>query len=91
MADPKDSKGAQQLRRLVTPPRVLQQRVAKACKVSQQAVSSWMNHKAQPTPAGMRILKDEFGIPMEAWTEPPTEEEEPESVANQLAHGRGAA
>lgn len=81
----KDTKGSQALRKLVTPPRVNQQTVAERCKVSQQAVSGWMQGRAKPTPDRMRVLQDEFGIPMEAWTEDPAPEAEEASKSEEPA------
>jgi transcriptional regulator with XRE-family HTH domain len=67
----KDTKGAQSLRNLVTPKRIAQQEVADKCGVSQQAVSSWMQSRAKPTPDRMRVLQEVFDISMESWTDPP--------------------
>lgn len=77
--DPK-TRGQKQLRDLVSP-RLTQAELAEKLGVSQQAISAWVNGVANPTADRMRQLEDEFGIPMRAWTEAPTEPE-PEKAAS---------
>lgn len=77
------TRGAEALKSLVTPPRVNAAEIAARCEVSTQAVSSWMQGRMLPSPARMRILQDEYGIPMEAWTEDsaPEADSEPHTAA----------
>lgn len=78
------SRGAEALKTLVTPPRVNAAEIAAKCEVSTQAVSSWMQGRMLPSPARMRVLQDQYGIPMEAWTEeakPANGDSEPNTAA----------
>jgi transcriptional regulator with XRE-family HTH domain len=69
----KVTKGARALEKLVSP-EVSQQEVAELCNVTQQAVSGWLKARSKPTPDRMKLLKDRYGIPMEAWTEDAADE-----------------
>jgi transcriptional regulator with XRE-family HTH domain len=84
------TKAARQLEGLVFPkPETTQAEIARLCNVSPQAVSGWINGRSKPTPDRMRLLKDRFGIPMEAWTE--VEGGEPEANPTQPEPATGAA
>ena len=74
---PDTSKASEALKSLVTPARVRLEEIASRCNVSRQAVSSWLRGDMQPSPERMRILEDEFGIPMRDWTFPPDPTDEP--------------
>ncbi|BCD61727.1 hypothetical protein NrS5_23 [Nitratiruptor phage NrS-5] len=41
--------------------------IAKKCHVTHSAVSQWFNGDSRPSLKNIIILRDEFGIPVEAW------------------------
>lgn len=72
------TEGARLLATKVTP-QVSQASVARLCGVTQQAVSSWVTGRGNPTPINMAKIEELLGIPMRSWTR---EAEEANAEAN---------